>query len=101
MKQLALTYLVGIGLGTTGGVLGDAVTGFDWSPLLNMGGVGLVLVWFLWKAEPRMRAIESAIDRNSRSILILLLEISRTTPEAKIQANAVVTEIEKAEEARK
>jgi hypothetical protein len=71
-----------------------------WAPLINMGGVGAVLVWFLWKADPRMRAIESSVDRNTQAILILLLEIDRTSPQAKEQAQAVLTAIKKARKAR-
>ncbi len=78
----------------------DAVSSFDFSPLVNLGAMGVVLAWMLWKAEPRMRAVESAIDRQSAAILILLLEIDRTTPEAKRQATVVMEEIKAARRAR-
>jgi hypothetical protein len=65
---------------------------FTWTPFAQMGGVGLVLAWFMWKNEPRMRSMEAAIERNNRAMLMLLLEIQRTTPEAQKQAAALMKE---------
>lgn len=60
--------------------LSDAVpaTGvtLDWiSPLLQFGGVGVCLVWFMFRSEPRLRAIEAAIDRVTRALIVLSIAI--------------------------
>jgi hypothetical protein len=73
---------------------------FDLSPLTSVGGVGVVLAWMLWKSEPRLKAIESAVDRCNRTVLMLMLEIERTSPQAKEQATALLKEIEQAQNAR-
>lgn len=65
-------------------------------PFVNLGAIGMVLGWFLWKAEPRMRAVEAAIDRQTQAILILLLELERTTPAAKERAEEILKRIESA-----
>jgi hypothetical protein len=65
-------------------------------PFVNLGAIGMVLGWFLWKAEPRMRAVEAAIDRQTQAILILLLELERTTPAAKERAEEILKRIEAA-----
>lgn len=74
--------------------------GMEWGPLLNVGAVGAVLLWFMLRAEPRLRGIESAIDRSTRGNLILLLEIKRTTPEGRTAAETLKQEIEAAAKAR-
>lgn len=73
---------------------------FDFSPLLNVGATGVILAWMLWQAVPRMRGIESAVDRLSDAILILLLEIDRTTPQAREQAQVIRNKIKDARKAR-
>jgi hypothetical protein len=93
-------YLTAVAVVGAAGFLAEVDSFAPWAPLINMGGVGAVLVWFLWKADPRMRAIESSVDRNTQSILILLLEIDRTSPQAKEQAQAVLADIKKARKAR-
>lgn len=65
-------------------------------PFINLGAIGMVLAWFLWKAEPRMRAVEAAIDRQTQAILILLLELERTSPAAKERAEELLKRIEAA-----
>lgn len=68
----------------------------DWTPLANIGPVGIILIWFMWRAEPRLRAIESAIDRQTRGNLVMLIEIKRTSPEGKTVAEGIIKEIEAA-----
>lgn len=49
----------------------------DWlGPLLQYGGIGACLVWFMFRAEPRLRSIEGAIDRFSRAIIVLSIGIA-------------------------
>lgn len=74
--------------------------GFTWAPFVNMGGVGLVLAWVLWKLEPRMRGLEAAIERQSRAVLVLLIEIKSTSPEGRTQAAAILKELDEAAKLR-
>lgn len=100
MSSLVATLVL---LGFFGGAAlaeSSASGGFDFMPLLNLGAIGFVLAWFLWKADPRMRAIESAVDRLADAVLILLLEIDRTTPQAKAQAEVLQDKIRVARRAR-
>lgn len=49
----------------------------DWiSPLLQFGGVGVCLIWFMFRSEPRLRAIEAAIDRVTRALIVLSIAIA-------------------------
>lgn len=41
------------------------------SPLINLGAMGVVLIWFMFRAEPRMRGMERAIDRQTRATILL------------------------------
>ncbi len=74
---------------------------FDFTPLINGGALSIILAWFLWKHEPRIKAIEEAIDRMSRTLLLFLLELAHVSDAAKLQAKAIIEEIGKAEEQRK
>lgn len=76
------------------------------APILQVGAVGGVLVWFMFWMVPRMNKQEEAIaevgraiDRNARANLLLVLTLG--TPSAKLQAENVIKEIDRAEEARK
>ncbi len=71
-----------------------------WAPIVNMGGVAAVLFWFMWKNEPRMRAMESSIDRLGRAHLIRLMNDENATELSKEAATAVVAEIDKAAKLR-
>lgn len=73
---------------------------FDWGSLAEYGIIGVVLGWFLWKAEPRMRSMEAAIDRMTRGNMVMLMEIQRTTHEGKRQAQALIDEIDVANKER-
>jgi hypothetical protein len=61
-------------------LIADAVTdtnAFGWiSPLLQFGGVGVCLAWFMMRSEPRLRAIEAAIDRITRALIVLSISIA-------------------------
>lgn len=69
-------------------------------PLIQLGAVGGVLVWFMFKTEPRLRGVEAAIDRMARSILLLVVSIPHATDTAKEQAKGIITEIDDAAKLR-
>ena len=63
------------------------------TPLLNFGAVGGVLVWFMLKAEPRMRRIEEAIDRQSKTVLLFMLSQEEVGERYKAEARRLLREI--------
>lgn len=82
-------------------ILADG-TGMDLlMPLINVGGIGVVLAWVLWKIEPRLRSMESTIDRNSRAEMIGVLAMSYVPDALKDQARSIIVEVDEAERLRK
>ena len=72
----------------------------DWTALVNLGGIGLVLAWFMLKSEPRMKAIEDAVDRNTKSNIMLIYGINRLSPREKLELQALEQELEHAKRER-
>lgn len=67
--------------------------GFDFSLLWNAGVCGVILAWTMWRAEPRLRGIEAAIDRLTRMIAIMLTELPHVLQGAKDQCRVVMGEL--------
>lgn len=65
-----------------------------WAPLVNTGAIGCVLIWFMFRNEPRLRNIEAAIDRASRTSLVLVMSVKGISREAQEMAQSLVTEID-------
>ncbi len=73
----------------------------EWTTsLIQLGGVGACLAWFMFRSEPRLRAIEAAIDRMSRAILLIVGSVPSASDVQKQQAKDLTAEIEKAEKRR-
>lgn len=73
----------------------------EWiTPLLQLGGVGGCLIWFMFRSEPRLRSIESAIDRMARSIMLLVGSLPSANDAQKLQARGLIREIDDAAKAR-
>jgi len=81
----------------------------DWlSSLLELGGVGVCLAWFMFRSEPRLRAIEAAIDRVTRSLIVLSIAIAnalealkwQAAQSIKLQAEPINAELDEAAKAR-
>lgn len=68
--------------------------GFDFSLLWNAGVCGVILAWTMWKAEPRLRGVEAAIDRLTRMIAIMLTELPHVMQGAKDQCRVVMRELD-------
>lgn len=82
-------------------MIAQAATNADWiTPLIQLGGVGVVLLWFMFKSEPRLRGIEASIDRMSRSIMLLVGSLPSANPAQKVQAEGLIREIDDAAKAR-
>ena len=71
------------------------------TPLLNGGAIACVLAWFMFKAEPRLKGIEDAIDRQSRALLMWMLQQEGAGAGIKTQATTLLAEVTEAENARK
>lgn len=63
-------------------------------PLINLGAVGCVLAWFMFKAEPRLKGLEESIDRNTRALLLAIISIEGLSPGVKDQVNTLLKEVE-------
>lgn len=74
--------------------------GFSFMPLVNIGAVGVILAFVLWKLEPRMRGAECAIDRLTRAIAIMLTELPHVLEGAKRQCAQLNSELDEAARAR-
>lgn len=78
-------------LANVAGSVGGAV----YEPIVNIAGIGAVLGWFMFRNEPRMRAIEAAIDRSSRVQLAMLLLLPNLNDSSRKAAQEMVDEIER------
>lgn len=67
-----------------------------WAPLVNTGAIGAILVWFMVRMEPRMKALEMAQDRSTRADLLRLVASAHVSPELKEEATSILREIEAA-----
>ena len=62
--------------------------------LVNSGVSGAILAFFLWRLEPRLRAIEDAIGRQGKIDLLRLAASPHVAPELKEAAKDLIKEIE-------
>lgn len=67
-----------------------------WAALANVGAVGAVLIWFMFRAEPRLKAIEKATDRQTRSMILLTINLPSTSKQVRIMGEEILTEITEA-----
>jgi hypothetical protein len=61
-------------------------------PLLQQGVMGGVLVWFMLRFEKRQEAVEKAIDRFAKSVLLLIVD-SSPNMQVKDQASEILKDI--------
>lgn len=60
--------------------------------ILQTGAIGAVLAWFLYKLEPRLRAVEQSNEGLKRAMLLLTLSLPTATPAAKREAQRMLDE---------
>lgn len=65
----------------------------DLQPLLNIGAVGVILAWFMLRMEPRMKAMEDALNRFSRVQLLDMVSRSDAPPAVREQAQTILNEM--------
>ena len=74
------------------------------TPLLNLGAVGAVLAWVLWRLEPRLERsdqamaarferIEQALDRLTRAQLLMLISQPAVEEPVRQQAHQILEEM--------
>lgn len=72
----------------------------DLGPLINLGGVGAVLAWFLMRAEKKFDEIRRGYEMNSRALdrmvraqMLAVLADIHVAPQVKQQAQELLAEI--------
>lgn len=75
-------------------------TGFDFSPLLATGPIGIVCGWFMLRMEGRTKALEAEIGRLNVLITLLLVEVPIINESTKAQAKRMQQELEDARKRR-
>jgi hypothetical protein len=72
----------------------------EFAPLANLGAMGLVLLWFMWRLEPRLRKLEETIDRQTRMNGYVIIALESLSPAIKKQVDVVIKEVEDADALR-
>ena len=65
----------------------------DLAPLLNVGAVGVILAWHLFRTESRLDRMERAIDRMVRAQMIEVAAGLQVPEPVREQARAVLSEM--------
>lgn len=72
----------------------------DLSPLLNTGVAGVIIWWFMTRAEVHLREQAAAMDRMSRSVLLAVLAMETlSTPDRK-RVQSILAELDEADRIR-
>lgn len=70
--------------------------GFDWGELIKAGGIAAICAFVLVRLEPRLRGVESAIDRLTRMIAVMLGELPHVIEAVKTQCSDMRRELDQA-----
>lgn len=76
----------------------DAFGGFGM--LAQYGPMGVMLLWFMFRVEPRLKCIEEAIDRSSRASLVIAMASTHMGHDAAALTQGVINEIDAADKKR-
>lgn len=95
LTSFTIQSFIAIGLLATAFIaeIAETLSG-QWSPLINLGAIGCVLGWFILRAEPRMVAIEAAINRGVRMTGILIIALDGVPPSVREQAREIISELD-------
>lgn len=66
-------------------------------PLIQAGIPGVVLAWFMLRSEARFRGMEKAVNRMSRSVLLLVVSMDSSNQAVRHEAKGLLAEIEACE----
>ena len=70
------------------------------APLLNIGAIGCVLVWFMLRLEPRLSKLTEAMDRQTRMTGFTLIALETLQPSVKRRVEEILSEVKDAEAQR-
>ena len=71
------------------------VAGPEWAVFVAQTGVaGGVLVWFMFRTENILKGMAAALDRFSRTILLLIIALKQAPPAVKESAHDIIREID-------
>jgi hypothetical protein len=59
-------------------------------PLLQTGIPGVVLAWFMLRSETRFRGMERAVNRMSRSVLLLVVALNTSNEAMRAEADKML-----------
>jgi hypothetical protein len=74
--------------------------GIDWGELLKAGGVAAICAFVLVRLEPRLRGVESAIDRLTRMIAVMMSELPHVIEAVKGQCRDMQKELDRSAQDR-
>lgn len=58
-------------------MISEATGNMEWMNIaLQYGPLGFICFWFLFRSEPRLRAIESSLDRQTRANIVTTIAIA-------------------------
>lgn len=60
-----------------------------WAEAGKYGLIGIVLLFILYRLEPRMKGIETAVNYLTQMIRLMLIEIKETSPAVRAQAVSI------------
>lgn len=78
----------------TTGTIGSLSGGFDFSPLLSTGPIGLVCGWFMLRLERKLESLGSKFDRCTQAISHMLVQIPEVSEAAKKQLKEIMEQLE-------
>lgn len=65
--------------------------------LAQYGPLAVICGWFMLKAEPKLEEIRAAFDRNSRALLLIVVNQPTTPEPTRKEAQALLAEIDEAD----
>lgn len=67
----------------------------EWlAPISQLGVAGSMLYWLTSRVEVRMKAMEAAVDRMAKAALLQILSYEQHESTIKVQAKAMLSEID-------
>lgn len=72
-----------------------------WGPLLNLGAIGCVLLWFMMQLTPQVKSLVAALDRSTRMSALTIIALDFLPAAVKKQAQQIVNEIDSHDTQRK
>src|SRR5207249_11251655 len=65
----------------------------DFSQYFQLGVAGVILAWFMFKVTPELEAIRDSINRITRALLLMTLELPEGSEAARREARAMLDDI--------